>query len=273
MALIGAGLQRAVLERSARGGLLVPVLSTFGLSIVIDNLLFQQFGADTRSLAPYIGDLSYDSWSITDDIAIGKLAALTMATAIALLGGIQLFLNHTQLGRMIRATAEDSDTVGLVGVNARRVNALAAAIAMATVAVSGAFLAMRATFDPYAGALQLIFAFEAAVIGGAGSLWGTLLGGIVLGVAQSLGASVSPQGFFIAGHVDLPRSRCSCASISAISACACAASSGGRHERAPRHRRRALDARVARRARGRRARRRSAGARAAVARRQRASTG
>ena len=82
MALIGAGLQRAVLERSARGGLLVPVLSTFGLSIVIDNLLFQQFGADTRSLAPYIGDLSYDSWSITDDIAIGKLAALTMATAI-----------------------------------------------------------------------------------------------------------------------------------------------------------------------------------------------
>jgi branched-chain amino acid transport system permease protein len=101
---------------------------------------------------------------------------------------------------MIRATAEDSDTVGLLGVNARRVNALAAAIAMATVAISGAFLAMRATFNPYAGALQLIFAFEASVIGGAGSLWGTLLGGIVLGVAQSLGASVSPQGFFLAGH-------------------------------------------------------------------------
>ena len=94
MALVGVGLQRAVLERSARGGLLVPVLSTFGLSIVIDNLLFQQFGADTRSLAPYIGDLSYDSWTITDDIAIGKLAALTMATAIVLLGGIQLFLKR-----------------------------------------------------------------------------------------------------------------------------------------------------------------------------------
>lgn len=201
MALIGWALQRAVLERSARGGLLVPVLSTFGLSIIIDNLLFQQFGADTRSLAPYIGDLSYDSWDITDDIAIGKLAALTMATAIVLLGGIQFFLKHTQLGRMIRATAEDADTVGLVGVNARRVNAIAAAIAMATVAISGAFLAMRATFDPYAGALQLIFAFEATVIGGAGSLWGTLLGGVVLGVAQSLGASVSPQGFFIAGHL------------------------------------------------------------------------
>ncbi len=201
MALVGWALQRLVLERSARGGLLVPVLSTFGLSIILDNLLFQGFGADTRSLAPYIGDLSYDSWSLTDDIAIGKLAALTMAVAIALLGGIQVFLNRTLIGRAIRATAEDPDTVGLVGVNARRVNAIAAAIAMATVAVAGAFLGMRATFDPYAGAAQLIFAFEASVIGGAGSLWGTLIGGIVLGVAQSLGAFVSPQGFFIAGHV------------------------------------------------------------------------
>jgi branched-chain amino acid transport system permease protein len=200
MALVGWAMQRFVLERSARGGLLVPVLSTFGLSIILDNLLFQGFGADTRSLAPYIGDLSYDSWSLTDDIAIGKLAALTMAVAIALLGGIQIFLNRTLIGRAIRATAEDPDTVGLVGVNARRVNAMAAAIAMATVAVAGAFLGMRATFDPYAGATQLIFAFEASVIGGAGSLWGTLIGGIVLGVAQSLGALISPQGFFIAGH-------------------------------------------------------------------------
>ena len=120
MALVGWALQRLVLERSARGGLLVPVLSTFGLSIILDNLLFQGFGADTRSLAPYIGDLSYDSWSLSDDIAIGKLAALTMAVAIALLGGIEAFLNRTMVGRSIRATAEDPDTVGLVGVNARR---------------------------------------------------------------------------------------------------------------------------------------------------------
>jgi branched-chain amino acid transport system permease protein len=201
MAMVGWALQRLVLERSARGGLLVPVLSTFGLSIILDNLLFQGFGADTRSLAPYIGDLSYDSWTLSDDISIGKLAALTMAVAILLLGGIETFLNRTLIGRAIRATAEDPDTVGLVGVNARRVNAIAAAIALATIAVAGAFLGMRATFDPYAGAPQLIFAFEASVIGGAGSLWGTLVGGIVLGVAQSLGALVSPQGFFIAGHL------------------------------------------------------------------------
>ncbi len=201
MALLGWGLQRIVLERSARAGMLVPVLSTFGLSIVVENLLFQGFGADTRSLAPYVDDLAYDSWSLTDDIAIGKLAVLTMVCAIAMLGGLQIFLSRTQLGRAIRATAEDVDTVGLVGVNARRVNAIAAAIALASVSVAGLFLGLRATFDPYAGGMQLIFAFEATVIGGVGSLWGTLLGGVVLGVAQSLGALVSPQGFFIGGHL------------------------------------------------------------------------
>lgn len=200
MAAFGWVLQRAVLERSARGGLLVPILSTFGLAIVIDNLLFEQFGADTRSLAPYIDTLSYDSWTITDDIYVGQLAALIFATAVVLLGGLQLFLSFTPLGRAIRATAEDPDTVGLVGIDARTVNAAATAIAMVTVGLAGGALAMRATFDPYAGAPQLIFAFEAAVIGGAGSLWGTLLGGIVLGVAQTIGAQISPQGFLIAGH-------------------------------------------------------------------------
>jgi len=201
MALLGWVLQWTVLERSQRGGLLVPILSTFGLAIVIDNLLFEQFGANTRSLAPAIGSLAYDSWTITDDIYIGKLAALTFASAVLLLGGLQLFLTRTRLGRAIRATAEDPDTVGLIGINARAVNAAATAIALVTVGIAGAFLAMRATFDPYAGGPQLIFAFEAAVIGGAGSLWGTLAGGIVLGVAQSLGATIAGQGFLIAGHV------------------------------------------------------------------------
>jgi branched-chain amino acid transport system permease protein len=201
MALIGVALQRFILEQSLRGGALVPILSTFGLTIMIENLLFEKFGADTRSLAPFLGSLSYDSWQIGDDIYIGELAALTFVTAVVLLGGLQIFLSRTQLGRSIRATAEDADTAGLVGVNARAVNAVATAIAMMTVGVAGAFLAMRATFDPYAGSPQLIFAFEAAVIGGAGSLWGTLFGGIVLGVAQSIGAKISPQGFLISGHV------------------------------------------------------------------------
>ena len=200
MALIGVLLQRLVLDRSMRGGALVPLLSTFGLAIVIDNLLFEVFGADTRSLAPFLGSLSYDSFALTDDIFVGQLATLIFATAVVVLGGLHLFLTRTPFGRAIRATAEDADTVGLVGVDARTVNAVATAIAMMAVGLAGFALAMRATFDPYAGGPQLIFAFEAAVIGGAGSLWGTLIGGIVLGVAQSVGAEISPQGFLIAGH-------------------------------------------------------------------------
>jgi branched-chain amino acid transport system permease protein len=200
MAGLGWALQKTVIERSSRAGPLVPVLSTFGLSIVVDNLLFQGFGADTRSLAPFVGTLSYDSYDLSDDISIGSLAALTFVTAVVMLGALQWLLASTALGRAIRATAEDPDTVGLLGVDAARVNALAMAIAMMTVGVAGAFLAMRATFAPYAGATQLLFAFEATVIGGVGSLWGTLIGGVVLGVAQSLGAQLHPQGFLIAGH-------------------------------------------------------------------------
>jgi branched-chain amino acid transport system permease protein len=200
MAVAGLLLQRGVLERASRGGALVPVLSTFGLSIVIDNLLFQQFGADTRSLAPYIGDLSYDSWELTDTIVLGKLAILTFVAAVALLGGLQVFLSFTPVGRAIRATALDRDTAELVGINSQRINGIAAAIALATVGVAGMFMGMRATFDPYSGPTQLIFAFETTVIGGGGSLWRTLIGGIVLGCVQVLGSQIHPQGFLIAGH-------------------------------------------------------------------------
>jgi branched-chain amino acid transport system permease protein len=200
MALAGWLLQRTVLERGLQSGALVPLLSTFGLAVVLDNMLFERFGADTQSLAPDIGDLAFDSWNITDQITVGQLALLTFVVAVALLGGLHVFLQRTPLGRAIRATAEDPDTAELVGIDSRKVYAVAAAIALMTVGLAGAFLGMRAAFDPYAGSAQLIFAFEAVVIGGAGSLWGTLVGGIVLGVAQNLGSQISPQGFLIAGH-------------------------------------------------------------------------
>jgi len=200
MGALGWLLQRAVLERSSRAGELIPILSTFGLAIVLENLLFEQFGPDTRSLAPYVGSLSYDSFNIAPGFYIGELAILTFVAAVLLLGGLQLFLTYTHLGRAIRATAEDPETVELVGVNARSVNAVAAAIALITVGLAGLFLGLRSSFNPYVGSMQLIFAFETAVIGGTGSLWGTLAGGIVLGVAQTLGAHVHPQGFLLAGH-------------------------------------------------------------------------
>ncbi|KZN13586.1 branched-chain amino acid ABC transporter permease [Marinomonas sp. TW1] len=199
MAMIGWLLQRAILERATKGGELLPVLSTFGLSIVIDNLLFQHFGANTRTLASYVGDLSWESYQLFD-LWIGKLPILIFATAIIVIGGLDLVLRFTSLGRQIRATAFDPDTAGLVGIDARKTAAIAAAIAMMTVAISGSALGLRGTFDAYAGAPQLLFAFEATIIGGVGSLWGVLLGGIILAIAQSVGALIHPQGFLLGGH-------------------------------------------------------------------------
>jgi branched-chain amino acid transport system permease protein len=200
MAALGWILQRYILDRSARGGELLPVLTTFGLAILLDNLMFQRFGADTRSLGSYIGDLSWDSYELPCGIFVGKLQVVILLTVIVVIGALQLFLRKTQLGRSIRATAMDPDTAGLVGIDAKRASAIATAIAMVTVTLAGAFLGMRTTFEPYSGGMQLLSAFEATVIGGLGSLWGTLFGGFVLAVAQTLGATIHPQGFLLGGH-------------------------------------------------------------------------
>ncbi len=200
MAIGGWLLNRLLLQRSMRGGALVPILATFGLSIVIDNLLFERFGADTQSLASNIGALSYSSWNVGGNVYISQLDVLTFTTAVVVLGVLQGMLSYTGLGRAIRATADDPATVDLIGIDSRAVYSAASAIAMVLIAFAGVFLAMRATFTPYAGSSQLLFAFETVVIGGVGSLWGTLLGGIVLGLAQSIGAQINPIGFQIAGH-------------------------------------------------------------------------
>jgi branched-chain amino acid transport system permease protein len=207
MAAGGVLLYRGILERSLRSGMLVPLLSTFGLAIVIENLLFEKFGADQRSFFSDIGALAYSSWEITSQITIGKLDVIILCVAIGVLGGLQVFLSRTSLGRAMRATAEDPDTAELVGVNSRAVYALATALALATAALAGVFLGMRQSFDPYAGQAQLIFAFEAVVIGGM-TLWGTLVGGIVLGVAQTVGNQMVAEGWIKdvwggagAGHV------------------------------------------------------------------------
>jgi branched-chain amino acid transport system permease protein len=191
-------LQRTLLERSLRAGELVPLLTTFGLLIVIGNLLQEFFSPDVRGLRA--GGIGTANWGVTSSITIPWFDVLVLGIAVVVLGGLQLLLRHTQLGRELRATAADPDTAELVGVNARAVYARATAIAVATAALAGVFYAMRANFDPTSGPTQLIYAFEAVVIGGLGSLWGTLVGGIVLGVAQTVGAQINVQYFALAGH-------------------------------------------------------------------------
>jgi branched-chain amino acid transport system permease protein len=201
MLVIGYVLQRTILERSLRSGILVPLLTTFGLSIVIQNLLLQKFSPDVRSLGGQAGVIATDSWRLSGKISISAIGALVLGTAIVILGGLQLFLSKTQMGRQMRATAQDPDAAELVGVDSKAVYARATAIAVAVAAIAGMFLAIRSTFYPFAGPTQLIFAFEAVVIGGLGSLWGTLVGGIVLGVAQTIGAQIDPQYSVLAGHL------------------------------------------------------------------------
>jgi branched-chain amino acid transport system permease protein len=198
-AVVGWALQRLIFDRSMRGGELAPLLATFGLSVVIGNLLLEAFSADTHSLSA--GALETSAWRINDELSIGALPALIFVVAVLLLSGLQLFLSHTKLGRSMRATADDATTAELVGIDARAVYALASAIALATAALAGVFFGMRSAFDPTLGPAQLIFAFEAVVIGGLGSLWGTLVGGIILGVAQGVGAQIDPSWSVLSGHL------------------------------------------------------------------------
>jgi branched-chain amino acid transport system permease protein len=201
MLVAGYLLQTTLLSRSLRAGVLVPLLTTFGLAIVIQNSLLQIFSPDVRSLVSRAGAISTASWVITNDLIVPGLGLTVLLVAVLVLGGLDLFLRTTGLGRAMRATAQDPDTAQLVGINAAGVYARATAIAVATAALAGAFLAVRSTFDPASGPTQLIYAFEAVVIGGFGSLWGTLLGGIVLGVAQNIGAQINPQFAILAGHL------------------------------------------------------------------------
>jgi branched-chain amino acid transport system permease protein len=198
-AVFGWILYVLVFDRSLRGGELAPLLATFGLSVVIGNLLLEIFSADTHSLSA--GALETSAWKINSEVSIGALPALIFVVAVLLLSGLQLFLSHTKLGRAMRATADDWTTAELVGIDAKAIYALASAISVATAALAGVFFGMRSAFDPTLGPAQLIFAFEAVVIGGLGSLWGTLAGGIILGVAQGIGAQIDPSWSILAGHL------------------------------------------------------------------------
>jgi branched-chain amino acid transport system permease protein len=198
-AAVGYVLQLGILQRSLRGGELAPLLATFGLSVVIGNLLLEIFSADTHSLSA--GALTTASWHISSQLSIPALGVLIFAVAVLVLGGLQLFLSRTSLGRAMRATADDPGTAELVGINSRRVYATASAIAIASAALAGMFFGMRSSFDPTLGPAQLIFAFEAVVIGGLGSLWATLVGGVILGVAQTVGAQIDPSWSILSGHI------------------------------------------------------------------------
>ena len=199
MAGIGYALQRGILNLTLGRDILPPLLVTFGLSIIIQNVLLEVFSADTQRLKA--GALETASIAIGEQIAIGWFPLIVFLSAVGVIAGLQLVLFRTRLGTAFRATSDDHETAALMGIDNRHVFALAMALALGVVALAGTFMAIRTNFSPAIGPARLLYAFEAVIIGGLGSLWGTLAGGVILGVAQAIGAKFHPGGQILAGHV------------------------------------------------------------------------
>jgi branched-chain amino acid transport system permease protein len=199
MFALGYTLQRGLLNFTLGADVLPPLLVTFGISIIIQNALLALFSADPQRLQA--GGLEIASLQLGGGIAVGWLAVLVFATAVVVVGALELLLYHTALGRAFRATSDDPITARLYGVDHRHIFALATGISMAVISIAGVLMAIRTTFDPAMGPTRLIYAFEAVIIGGLGSLWGTLAGGVILGVAQSIGVVLDPGWDLLAGHV------------------------------------------------------------------------
>jgi branched-chain amino acid transport system permease protein len=199
-AALGYLAQRSLIQASLNRGVLTTLLVTFGLSVVIENALQQFFSANSHSLG--IGSLASDSLRI-GSINIAYLNLAIFLVAVIVLLGLQYFLSSSRHGRLIRAVADDREAAQLAGADYRHVFGIAAAIAFATVALAGIAYGMYSSFDPTSGttALLLLFAFEAVVIGGLGSLWGTLAGGILLGVVQQIGAQINSNDQVLAGQL------------------------------------------------------------------------
>jgi len=199
MFALGYALQRGLLNQTLSGGLLPPLLVTFGISIIIQNGLLEGFGAYTQRLK--LGAIETASVQLPGGISIGVYPLMVFGVALLALGSLQLLFYRTGVGRAFRAVSDDADTAELMGVDNRKLYALALGIAMIFTAIAGVLFAIRTNFDPSAGPIRLILAFEAVIIGGLGSMWGTLIGGVVLGIAQAVGAALSPTWQILAGHL------------------------------------------------------------------------
>lgn len=199
MAIIGYLLQRLLLNRTLGDDLLPPLLVTFGLSIIIQNGLLELFTADSRKLQA--GAIEVQTFQAMQGVWVGALPLIQFVVAVAVIAGLQQLFYRTALGRAFRATSDDQSVAQLMGLDTRHVFAMAMALSLAVVAIAGVFLAVRANFDPSIGPARLIFGFEAVIIGGLGSMWGTLVGGVILGVAQAIGAQIDPGWQLLAGHI------------------------------------------------------------------------
>jgi len=198
MFCLGWALQKFLLNRTLGDDILPPLLVTFGLSIALQNALLETFSADSQRLPTS----ALTTASIqAGPISLGVMPLLTFASAILVIVALNQLFYRTELGRAFRATSDDPTTASLMGIKPANIFAVATGIAMIIVTIAALYLGLRSNFDPNIGPARLIYAFEAVIIGGLGSLWGTLLGGIIIGVAQTLGAAINPEWQILSGHI------------------------------------------------------------------------
>ena len=195
----GYGLQRGILNRTLGKDILPPLLVTFGLSVILQNGLLEIFTADSRKLSA--GVIETASFDLLPGVAIGFLPLLQFLVAVGVIWGLQFLFYNTSLGRSFRAVSDDAEAALLMGLDQRKTYAWAMALCLGVVAIAGVFLGVRSNFDPFMGPGRLIFGFEAVIIGGLGNLWGTLVGGVILGVSQAIGAQINPGWQLLAGHL------------------------------------------------------------------------
>jgi branched-chain amino acid transport system permease protein len=198
MALIGYALQRGILNKTLGDDILPPLLVTFGLSVIIQNALLEIYSADPQKMN--VGALETASLSVMD-LSLGVLPLMTFVIAVVIVAALHWMFYHTALGRAFRAVSDNQDIAQLMGLNRRHIFGLAMALSLAVTSVAGLMLGVRTNFDPSIGGARLIFGFEAVIIGGLGNLWGTLIGGVILGVAQTIGAQINPGWQLLAGHL------------------------------------------------------------------------
>lgn len=198
MFAIGYVLQRGLLNRAVDGGELSPLLVTFGLSIILHNALQEIFSADFKSLDA--GAIEVASLSL-GAIQIGWLPLLILLLTLAIFAALDRLMARTTFGRIVRATVDDPQVTSLMGVDTRKVYAIGMGLSMAIVGVAGSLYGIKSSFNPLAGGDQLLFAFETVIIGGMGSVWGTLAGGMALGIAQIVGLKIHAGWGAFAGHL------------------------------------------------------------------------
>ena len=195
----GYALQRGVLNGTLGRDPLPSLVVTFGLSIVIQNLLLELFSADPRSIET--AGLNTESLALPGGVAIGVLPLVVFVVAVLATGALQWLFAATRLGRAFRAVSDDKEVAELMGLDAKKVYATATAIAFVLIAIAGVLQGMRTTVSPSDGPLLLLFAFEAVIIGGMGSFWGTFVGALLLGITQQIGFRLDPGWGIWLGHI------------------------------------------------------------------------